>query len=71
MKVNATRVHFDKCTLDKGLVETINEIGYENILQILPLANDCDIFYTIIYKENVVKDLDEEEIDYLATRLWM
>lgn len=51
MKVKATRVHFYGCACDNGLVATINQIGYENILNIMPCMNNYELFYTIIYRE--------------------
>ena len=51
MKVCSTRTHFDGSRNELGLTETINEIGYENVLQILPCYCGCgEYFYTIIYK---------------------
>ena len=52
MKVCSTRTHFDGSKGSLGLTETINEIGYENVLQILPCyCGYGEYFYTIIYKD--------------------
>lgn len=46
MKIYTTRTHYN------GLEILINDIGYENILQILPCyCGGNEYFYTIIYKE--------------------
>jgi hypothetical protein len=56
MKVFSTRTHFDSGRNELGLTETINKIGYENVLQILPCyCGDGECFYTIIYKEEIVR----------------
>lgn len=53
MKVCSTRTRFDGGKCDLGLTETINEIGYENVLQILPCyCGYGEYFYTIIYKDS-------------------
>ena len=50
MKVFSIRTHFDEGRNELGLTETINKIGYENILQILPCYRGSgEYFYTIIY----------------------
>lgn len=52
MKVLSTRTHFDGSKCELGLTETINKIGYENVLQILPCYCGCgEYIYTIIYKD--------------------
>lgn len=52
MKIKAIRTHFDANKTEKGLEATINEIGYENIVNILPCyCGYGECFYTIIYKE--------------------
>ena len=52
MKVCSTRTHFDGSRSELGLTATINEIGYENVLQILPCyCGGGEYFYTIIYKD--------------------
>lgn len=54
MRVCATRTHFEEVKMigELGLTETINKIGYENILQILPCyCGMGEYFYTIIYKD--------------------
>lgn len=57
MKVKTTRVHFDRYDVggkqyEPSLEYTLNEIGYENILQILPTYHGGgEVMYTIIYKE--------------------
>lgn len=59
MKVCATRTHFDGTRCESGLVETINTIGYENILQILPCyCGMGEYFYTIIYKDSESEDTE-------------
>ena len=56
MKVKVVRCHFAAPSVSYGgygLADTINEIGYENILQILPCyAGQGEYFYPIIYKDN-------------------
>lgn len=53
MKVCATRTRFRESKVDRGLVATINVLGYENILQILPCYSEGgECIYTIIYKDN-------------------
>ena len=53
MKVKAVRCHFDKYGADVGLEEALNKIGYENVLQVLPMyCGGGEYFYTIIYKES-------------------
>ena len=53
MKVCSLRTHFDGSGSEQGLTSTINEIGYENILQILPCyCGGGEYFYTIIYKDD-------------------
>lgn len=38
---------------EKGLQETLNDIGWENVLQVLPCyCGNGECFYTIIYKED-------------------
>ena len=38
---------------EKGLEKTLNDIGWENVLQVLPCyCGNGEYFYTIIYKEN-------------------
>lgn len=57
MKVKTTRVHYDRYDVgaaqyEPSLEYTLNEIGYENVLQILPTYHDGgEAMYTIIYKE--------------------
>ena len=54
MKVCSIRTHFDGSKSELGLTETINQIGYENVLQILPCyCGYGEYFYTIIYKDTV------------------
>lgn len=51
--VKTIRTHYNSYGEDKGLEATINEIGYENILNILPCyCGEGEYFYTLIYIEN-------------------
>ena len=53
MKVKAVRCLFDECGAYVGLEKTLNKIGYENVLQVLPMyCGGGEYFYTIIYKES-------------------
>lgn len=60
MKVKAVRTHFEGSSKgsesivdNMGLEETINKIGYENILKILSCPLDSyGVYYTIIYKSS-------------------
>jgi len=53
MKVKTIRVHYEERADEVGLEKTINNIGYENILQILPTYyGGGEVAYTIIYKES-------------------
>lgn len=53
MKVKAVRCGFDEYVADVGLEKTLNKIGYENVLQVLPMyCGGGEYFYTIIYKES-------------------
>ena len=52
VKVKAVRCLFDECGAYVGLEKTLNKIGYENVLQVLPMYCDGEYFYTIIYKES-------------------
>ena len=53
MKVKAVRCHFDEHGADVGLEKALNKIGYENVLQVLPMyCGGEEYFYTIIYKES-------------------
>lgn len=64
MKVCSTRTHFDGGRNELGLSERINEIGYENVLQILPCyCGGGEYFYTIIYKdiENSTEEGEDEK----------
>lgn len=55
--VKTTRTHYKN--IGKSLEKTINEIGYENILQILSCYGGCgECYYTIIYKGEC--DIDED-----------
>lgn len=47
MKVETTRTDF------KGLAETINKIGYENVLEIIPEHIYDATLFIIIYKSEV------------------
>lgn len=39
-----------------GLAKTLNEIGWNNVLQVLPIYNEKHgTIYTIIYKESELK----------------
>jgi hypothetical protein len=55
-EVKTIRTHYDRMMyrereLEKGLEETLNEIGWENVLQVLPCyCGNGECFYTIIYK---------------------
>lgn len=52
MKVKAIRTHYEFYRGSYGLEDTLNNIGYENVLQILPCyCGMGEYFYTIIYKE--------------------
>ena len=55
MKVKTMRCHYDEHEYrnERSLEDTINEIGYENILNVLPTYYGCgEVAYTIIYKES-------------------
>ena len=41
---------YNERVIDKGLEQTLNEIGYENVLQILTHGEGSGCIYTIIYK---------------------
>ena len=57
-KLKTTRTHYDAIKYmgevkEKGLETTLNEIGWENVLQVLPCyCGNGECFYTIIYKES-------------------
>ena len=53
--VNAVRCHYDTGGYrNQGLCETINEIGIENVFQIIPCyCGNGMYFYTIIYDADV------------------
>lgn len=52
MRIKTTRTYYIPFGGTKGLEATINEIGYENILQIIPTYSyDKGASYTIIYRE--------------------
>ena len=53
-EIKTTRTHYDASERngEAGLEATLNEIGWENVLQVLPCYCGCgEYFYTIIYKE--------------------
>lgn len=55
-KLKTTRTHYDPIKYmeevkEKGLEATLNEIGWENVLQVIPCyCGYGEYFYTIIYK---------------------
>ena len=52
--IKTLRTHYQEIpsSNELGLEKTINNIGYENILEILPCyAGEDEYFYTIIYEE--------------------
>ena len=57
-KLKTIRTHYDAIKYmgevkEKGLETTLNEIGWENVLQVLPCyCGNGEYFYTIIYKES-------------------
>jgi len=52
MKVQTIRTHYEKNVDEDGLEATINNIGYKNILQIMPTYyGGVEVAYTIIYKK--------------------
>lgn len=57
-KIRTIRTHYDSINrfereIEKGLEETLNDIGWENVLQVLPCyCGNGEYFYTIIYKES-------------------
>lgn len=51
MKVEITRTDF------QGLKETINKIGYENVLEIIPEHIYDGTLFIIIYKSEVASDV--------------
>ena len=54
LKIKTLRVHFDASSYELSLEDTINKIGYENILQVMPIyCGGGEYFYTIIYVEKV------------------
>lgn len=59
-EIKTTRTHYDPMSYhgevkEKGLQAVLNEIGWENVLQVLPCyCGYGEYFYTIIYK--VVKE---------------
>lgn len=45
--------------IELGLEGTLNKIGYENVLQVLPCyLGQGEYFYTIIYKDDEADDND-------------
>ena len=56
-EIKTIRTHYDPINYmeevkEKGLEATLNEIGWENVLQVLPCyCGNGEYFYTIIYKE--------------------
>lgn len=54
MMIKTLRTHYDPIPAaykEKGLEGIINEIGWENILQIMPCyCGHGEYFYTVIYK---------------------
>lgn len=52
-EIKTIRTHYDANQVEKGLEVTLNDIGWENVLQVLPCyCGYGECFYTIIYKEN-------------------
>jgi hypothetical protein len=55
-RIKTIRTHYDSINrfereIEKGLEATLNEIGWENVLQVLPCyCGNGEYFYTIIYK---------------------
>lgn len=57
MKVSTIRTHYEKKQDELGLEETINNIGYENVLEIMPTYyGQGEVAYTIVYKEKGEKE---------------
>ena len=56
-EIKTTRTHYDPKkwegkVIEKGLEATLNDIGWENVLQVIPCyCGYGEYFYTIIYKE--------------------
>ena len=56
-EIKTTRTHYDPIrhmekVVEKGLEATLNEIGWENVLQVIPCyCGYGEYFYTIIFKE--------------------
>ena len=57
-EIKTIRTHYDQImwreeVKEKGLEATLNDIGWENVLQVLPCyCGNGEYFYTIIYKES-------------------
>lgn len=56
-KIKTIRTHYEthygKYREEKGLEATLNDIGWENVLQVIPCyCGSGEYFYTIIYKES-------------------
>ena len=61
MKVKTTRTHFEPRDDEVGLEKIINDIGYENVLQIMPTYyGGGEVAYTIIYKEKESEKANEQ-----------
>ena len=51
MKVLTIRTHYEANKNELGLEETINNIGYENVLEIMPAYyGQGEVGYTIVYR---------------------
>ena len=51
MKVATIRTHYEANKNELGLEETINNIGYENVLEIMPTYyGQGEVAYTIVYR---------------------
>lgn len=51
MRVKTIRTHYEPHYKELGLEATLNKIGYENVLQVLPCyCGENEYFYTIIYR---------------------
>ncbi len=60
MKVKTTRTHYEANVDEAGLETTINNIGYENVLQIMPTYyGGGEVAYTIVYKEKESEKTNE------------
>ena len=58
-EIKTIRTHYDARERfgEAGLEETLNDIGWENVLQVLPCyCGNGEYFYTIIYKGDRINE---------------